>query len=113
MPRPQAAITNAYENLKHGISEEHANQYALTEMGDVWGAVRTIESRQRKQQAAQNIRRIETLLLKIAQYSGALKVLCSATAHVISYLWVRTYPQLCLVDNLLIESRHRSSLFLR
>ena len=91
MADPQATIRDAFEKLKHSVSEEDAHKFASTELEDVWSAVREIDDRQRKRLSAQNLRRIEPLIRGIEKYTKVIEVLCNGTPY-LPYVWVCTRP---------------------
>jgi hypothetical protein len=87
MANPQTVIAESFEKLKRSISEEDAHKFASTELKDVWTAVRDIDSKQRKRQSAQSLRRIEPLLRGIEKYTKVIEVLCNGTPYM-PYVWV-------------------------
>jgi hypothetical protein len=90
MASPQDTISNAFEKFKRSISEEDAHTFASTKLKDVWSAIREIDSKQRKRQSAQNLRRVEPLLRGIEKYAKVVEVLCNGTPFM-PYAWVRTH----------------------
>jgi hypothetical protein len=89
MANPQDVIESAFAKLKQSVSEEDAHEFDTTELKDVWLAVRSIQSEQKKRQSAQNLRRIEPFLRGIEKYSKVIEVLCNGTPYM-PYVWVRT-----------------------
>ena len=89
MADPQAIIAGAIEKFKRPISEEDAHNFASTELKDVWSAVREIDTRQRRRQSAQNLRRIEPLLQGVEKNAKVIEVLCNGTPFM-RYVWVCT-----------------------
>jgi hypothetical protein len=67
-----------------------AATFASTKLKDVWSAVREIDSKQRKRQSAQNLRRVDPLLRGIENYAKVVDVLCNGTPFM-PYAWVRTH----------------------
>ena len=96
MANPISVIADAFEKLKHSISEEDAHDFASTELKDVWKAAREIDGAQRNRQSAQNLRRVESLLRGIEKYAKVIEVLCNGTPF-LPYAWVRS-PWRDLVD---------------
>jgi hypothetical protein len=87
MASPERVIEEAFEKLRHSISEEDARTFAATELRDVWSAVREIENSQRKRQSVQNLGRIEPFLRGIEKYAKVIEVLCNGTPFM-TYIWV-------------------------
>jgi hypothetical protein len=96
MANPISVIADAFEKLKHSVSEEDAHDFASTELKDVWKAAREIDGAQRNRQSAQNLRRVEPLLGSIEKYAKVIEVLCNGTPF-LPYAWVRS-PWRDLVD---------------
>jgi hypothetical protein len=90
MAKPGDVIADAFGKLKRSISEEDAHNFASIELKDVFSAVRDIDSRQRKRQSAQNLRRAETLLRGLEKYTKVIEVLCNGTPY-LPYIWVRPH----------------------
>jgi hypothetical protein len=78
--RPQV-IEDAFENLRQSLLPADAQEFASTELKDVWIVVRKIEEDQRKRRCAQNLRRIEPFLQGIEKYSKVIEVLCNGTPY--------------------------------
>jgi hypothetical protein len=96
MANPISVIADAFEKLKHSVSEEDAHDFASTELKDVWKTAREIDGAQRNRQSAQNLRRVEPLLRGIEKYAKVIEVLCNGTPF-LPYAWVRS-PWRDLVD---------------
>ncbi|CZR56608.1 uncharacterized protein PAC_06497 [Phialocephala subalpina] len=86
MENPHDVIADAFKKLERSISEDDAHNFASTELKDVWSAVRDIDSKQRKRQSAQNLRRVEPLLRGIEKYTKVIEVLCNGTLYM-PYVW--------------------------
>ena len=97
MANPQNVIADAFEKLKSSVSDEDAYNFASTELKDVWSAVKDIDSKQRKRQSAQNLRRIEPLLQGIGKYTKVIEVLCNGTPYM-PYVWVRPRFRFSCID---------------
>lgn len=87
MADPTSIIADAFEKLKRSISQDDAQDFASTELKDVWRSVREIDAEQRKRHSAQYLRRIEPLLKGIEKYAQIIEVLCNGTPYM-PYVWV-------------------------
>lgn len=87
MAEPQAVIHDAFKKLERSISEEDAQNFASTELKDIWLAVRQIDVKQRASRSAQNLRRIDPFLRAIEKYTKVIEVLCNGTPYM-PYVWV-------------------------
>jgi hypothetical protein len=76
-------IADVFEKLKQSILDEDANDFASTDLKDVWKAVQDIENAQRKRQSVQNLCCIEPLLRDIEKYSRVIEVLCNGTPYML------------------------------
>ncbi|KAH6703303.1 hypothetical protein BKA61DRAFT_636254 [Leptodontidium sp. MPI-SDFR-AT-0119] len=81
MDNSKNIIADAFNKLSDGISEEHAHEFTLTKLEDVWKAVQDIDRSQRQRQSAQNMGRIKPLLQGIEKYSKVMEVLCNGTPY--------------------------------
>jgi len=87
MENPVDTIAQAFERLQCSISKEDAQNFASTQLKDVWKVVREIDAEQRKKQSAQNLRRVEPLLRGIEKYATVVDTLCNGTPF-LPYIWV-------------------------
>jgi len=91
MDDSRTIISDAFDRFKDTISQDHAYEFASTNLEDVWKAVREIDSSQRQRQSAQNLARIKPLLEGIEKYAKVMEVLCNSTPY-LPYVWVCFCP---------------------
>ena len=102
MTNPRDIIADIFGKLKCSVSEEDTYKFILTELKDIWTAVREIDSRQRIRLSAQNMCYIKPILRGIEKYIKIIKVLYNGMLY-LSYMWVRIHSSLLSKDKVTHE----------
>lgn len=79
-------IKDAFTRLQDSISQDDAQEFQKTTLNDVRQAAVEVEEKMAARQNMRNMRRFETFLNGIEQYSKVLEVLCNGTPY-LQWIW--------------------------